>query len=525
MNAMHCLYECRENLKKRVPLFIFLTCLVLVHVFFWFSVSGSRAVLLVGGLLIVGLIFIYILIFKDVNFSKLYLAVLLCSGMVFSIFFTPFSVPDEDYHFAASYSWSNLIMGYGYQEEDPLVMRECDAEFYKNKSSRIDRTAILTLIDGLKQPFSFENNIVLATTNRSHELSSNLPQEKIPSAIGITLARLLGLSPYYLFLIGRLCNVLVSSLLFYLAFRISPIGKNAFVCTSLLPMTLHLGASYSYDSFIIPMGALLAALYLRAIYAESRISKIEIAQLLIGTALLAPCKIIYSFIALLAILIPVNRFKSKGSWFVFVCSCLLTAFFAIGLSRLGSFIPMSSNEASQNVILDKRGEETGVFYTLSDAIHQPLDIFMLIFKTLDVYAFDYLKQMTGCSLGWLQSELIAPGVYTVVYLLFLLISGQADFHDGAKQPIWHRFAELLIFIAVGLSVMLVMLFSWTFNTETVISGVQGRYFLPALVLLLLSIRVSHLTFDVVLTKVLFIGILYVNSFYLIRTFAIAIALG
>lgn len=518
------IFKEHSNFKTKLILLFCLTCLMLVHALFWYLVSDSRAVVLVSGSLFACFILFYILISRGAEFSKLYLAALLCSGLIFSVLLTPFSVPDEDYHFAASYSWSNLLMGYGYQDEDPLVMRACDAEFYQNKSVRVDRAAFITLIDGLGQPFSEDNGLVLATTNRTHELSSNLPQEKLPSAIGITLARLLGLSPTYLFLVGRLCNAVLFSLLFYLAFKIAPFGKNAFVCVSLLPMSLHLGASYSYDSFVIPMGALLIALFLRAIYSDEGISKIEIGQLLIATVLLAPCKLIYSAIVLLAILIPVERFRSRKVWLAFACTCLLAAVFSIGLTKLGSLMAAPQNVALQSGSLDQRGEETGSFYSASDVIQHPVDTFTILLKTFDSYLFDYLRQMIGCSLGWLQSELIAPGIYAIIYFILLIISGQADLHDRLKQPARIRLLEFLIFVVVCLSVMFVMLFSWTFNTESLISGVQGRYFLPVLVLLLLSTRLPCLYFDKVLSVYLFVCILFINSIYLIRTFAVAIAL-
>lgn len=514
-----------SGLRKGLLLFVILgTAALIIHLLFWFATSDSRAVLLFGGLLLALFLLFFFLTIWGADFSKLYLAALLCSGLVFSFLFTPFSVPDEDYHFVASYSWSNLMMGYGYQEQDPIVMRSCDAELYQYRSARIDRTAYLSMIDGLGQSTVSDNSTVLVTTNRSYELSSNLPQEKVASAAGITLARLLGMNSYQLYLIGRICNVIMFSALFYLAFRIAPFGKNAIVCISFLPMSLHLAASYSYDAFIIPMGAVLIALFFRAIKRTDGITVKDAAWLWAVTALLAPCKIVYSFIALLAILIPFKRFKSKGYWFAFVCSCLLVAAFAIALTRLGSLMPAAQGGAAQDGLLDKRGEETGVFYSISDVLCNPLHMVLLLLRTFSVNSSDYLLQMIGGALGWMQADLVAPSVYVVVYSVLLLISGQGDADDLVRQPIRHRVLEFLIFAAALLSVMFAMLFNWTFNYENVIAGVQGRYFLPVLPLLLLSIRQSHLRFDQPLMKHLFLCMIFVNSFYLIRLFAIGIAL-
>lgn len=94
-----------------------------------------------------------------------------------------------------------------------------------------------------------------------------------------------------MFFLGRLFNMLYAAILIILAVRLTPIGKNMFMAASLMPMTLHILGSYSYDGPIIGMAFLLTALLLRAMRGgEEKVSK----GLCIGTvavaSILAPAR-------------------------------------------------------------------------------------------------------------------------------------------------------------------------------------------------------------------------------------------
>lgn len=47
---------------------------------------------------------------------------------------------------------------------------------------------------------------------------------------------------------------------------------------------------------------------------------------------------------------------------------------------------------------------------------------------------------------------------------------------------------MLLFVITLLVTMLALAIDWTLNTDTVIQGVQGRYLIPVIILLLLALR-------------------------------------
>ena len=62
--------------------------------------------------------------------------------------------------------------------------------------------------------------------------------------------------------------------------------------------------------------------------------------------------------------------------------------------------------------------------------------------------------------------------------------------------------------------MMSMYIGWTFTTESVIQGVQGRYLLPVLPMLLLTLRGPSIKVDSELTSKLTFGMAGFNIAYL-----------
>ena len=157
----------------------------------------------------------------------------------------------------------------------------------------------------------------------SFDWTANPPYIKLPSALGIVLATLLNLGSYPLFYLGRFFNLLMFAALAYFAVRITPVGKNAMMVAGLLPMTLHLASSYSYDAGIMGLAFLLTGMCLRAVYGEGLMSRREKAGIVVVAVLLAPCKVVYTVIVLLVILIPRKHGSkpSRSDVLYFPCSC------------------------------------------------------------------------------------------------------------------------------------------------------------------------------------------------------------
>lgn len=478
---------------------MFAFCIFLLLVFqalCTYAVCHSEKLLLANLLAILLLLIAYLAYMsfsKDKNAianheAKIAFLLIVLFGLAYMIVMQPGSVPDEPYHFQSSYKLSNTLMMMP-DEGDTIQMRADIAAFLQNPD--LYNTAIsgerYGVLANAFEVFSGETGQTAVAAISSFDFGSNPPQLKLASAIGIVIARFFGLGAIPLFYAGRIANLLFFAFLLYWAVRVTPIAKKTFIAVALLPMTLQLAASYSYDAGIIGLGMLLTALLISAIYGKGEISTGKLIAIAVMAALLAPCKVIYAVIIAMIVFIPASRFKSSKHSLLYKASVLLVALLSIMVLRLGSILTVAGVDGSGPSV-DFRGTEQGTFYTLGDLASDPLHAVAVYLRTFAQMGDFYLSTTLGCEPGWFQQDLFMPDYVVVALVLFLVVSTLVSVDDKADIPAVHRVVYFLIFFVVVLAAMASMFLGWTFNTENVVQGVQGRYFLPALVLLLLSIR-------------------------------------
>ena len=185
---------------------------------------------------------------------------------------------------------------------------------------------------------------------------------------------------------------------------------------------------------------------------------------------------------------------------------------------------MAGLSESSGSVLDSRGIETGVFYSLTDFIAAPFSFFNIIFNTIDLQGYYYIQTMVGGWLCWFQPEIVAPGFYVLAYVFILCLASLKSRDDEGVLATSLRVFGAGTFLLGVLLVICSMLLSWTFNTESFVQGVQGRYFLPFLPLLLLSLRGTFLECKCKMGGYLIASICVVNCFYLLRILAVSIML-
>ena len=173
--------------------------------------------------------------------SRLFIGALISMCVIFTFIFTPFTVPDEDYHFSASHCLANFLMGDGYQSEDPVTMREDDAWFFQSLSSLLSSGSYNRAVNSAAGLFGDSKGNTEVITGRSHSITASMPQTKnlcswnrvCKTAESVFL---LAIRPWATF------QFLSYAMLVFLAYRISPVGKMpsrrlaCFPCRSTWPL-------------------------------------------------------------------------------------------------------------------------------------------------------------------------------------------------------------------------------------------------------------------------------------------------
>lgn len=481
--------------KENLPIALAAFAVLLVHSLYCYSVSDSRGVLVFS--LVVSALFLSLYIGvsvwrsrREVRIEALFLIAVLCLGILYSAVFAPSTVPDEVYHYQSSYYLSDLLL-FSNPTVDSMPVRADDAhliDFF------LERGCLLTpdqYVGIFSSPLVVQDpSLVYIDPVSDFDFGSNPPQVKIASALGISLARLLHFGSYPTFYTGRLFNFMFFVALVYLAIRITPVGKRAMIAVALLPMTLHVASSYSYDAGIIGFGFLLTGLCLRAIYGEGAISKRLCVSIALVAVLLAPCKMVYAILMLMVLAVPSRRFSSRKNSYVFKGATIVLAIASVVVLRLPSLLQIVGfgSEAVGESVVNVRGTETGTFYSLFSVLSDPIDTILIFLRTFDSMGDMYIGTAIGRSLGWFQGDLLAPWYVAIAFLFVLVLSCVRWSKDCIQVSKRNRIFFATLVVVGWLAIMLSMLTGWTFDSEVVIQGVQGRYLLPLLPLFLVAFQ-------------------------------------
>ncbi len=494
-------------------------CLLVILGVFWLRASGSwNYISVLVATIPVAVIAVfahfYGLLENETLIFRAYALILSYFCLVFVFIIPPMSSPDEGHHFFSSYWISDVVTGDAtLQDGGSFPVREDVVEMYNGSSMAIGSSGYRRVFDSFG--LFADSDEVVQVNQFDFSFGSENVAAKIPSVVGILIARGLNLGAYPLFYLGRLLAALFFVCCVLLAVHITPTAKAAFMGISLLPMSLQLAGSYSYDCGIIALCFLLSAVLLRSIFSNEEIGLRQAVTLFALVFLVAPLKIVYLSVLLLLLFIPQRRFCSRKYAFIFKLVVVISAIASIASVRLASISSLVGSGAVDS--LDYRGTETGIFYSLNDLLSDPLGTAALFVRTFDVMGDFYIESMVGALPGWLQANLRAPNLLIYAYLGCLLLCVQKTQFDNQSISLGVRVAMIAACFLTFLGVSLSMAVGWTFNTEGVIQGVQGRYFLPMAPMALLALRsrdieVQKSPYDICLVTLTFLNVIYLLRF-------------
>ncbi len=444
---------------------------------------------IIYALILIFAILIYVCVFI-LNFKKesLFLISLLSVSIIFSLVLPPYSSPDEEAHINSAYELLNKASGYSSEEleNSTIYKRENDSDYI--------------LEDYYTTVFSYEyvyNNLISFDKNEEEIefgnswLVDDFPAVYTAGAVGLAVADFLDLGYLPSLYLGRLFNVLLYALLVYFAIKITPIGKEIFMVLSFLPITLHLINSFSRDTFVIGMAFLFTAYCLKLTYEKDKINIKEIVLLFVIAILLAPSKTIYAPLIIIAIPI-INKYdykvivknKKKIPYILAgVVAAVITflnfnkQYFAI---LLGVF---NTPESLESLIINNPNATFNIGILLSN----PMIAVDLVLNTIAENFSYYIKSISGGVLSY--NSIIIDDFYVFAFLLLILISTMKMPYEKINITKLHKILFAIAFLVVFASVVYVAI-TWTPVVDKVIYGIQGKYLIPAIPLLLLLIKTN-----------------------------------
>ena len=368
-------------------------------------------------------------------------------GVLYLAVMPGLSAPDELSHYSTAYRISSTMLF-----EDPLIRPAGLTAVRASDYPLEDMNGVKTpeIPDDTEEIPEVLGNPVKQTTYRAVKdwekryafstkpVASPIPDVKttpvfyLPQAIGFSIARVLGLGAVGLLFLGKFLNLCCYVALTALAVRTTPIGKSWFAAAGLLPMSLHLAASLSYDAGLIGTVFLFTALVFKLAYGTEEIRARELIALCALAALFGPCKLVYAPVILLALLIPARVFGGFGKkllCFLILLLSLVAAVLAVNANVLevnanvleAYFFPAAAEQAG-NVSADM----SHAGFTASELFSHPFFTLRMLLNSFSARLLNWGAEMIGMKLGNLDPLLGASGLQTLLFALGLVALTVAD---------------------------------------------------------------------------------------------------
>lgn len=422
-------------------------------------------------------------------------------GMAYMLILPAESAPDEDRHILTAYNLSNVILGGPAAEEGLVYFREKDL------------SGLYGEIPNSGTYLSFYENFFSDSQSKEYVLLTEdfIIQAPfwtyLPQALGISVGRILDCNGTITILLGRVFSLFFFVGITCLSIKIIPFGKMILFAVSLLPMTLELVASYSYDTMILSLAFLFTALMCRLIFTKEVLEIKDIIAPTVVLSLLAPNKYVYIPLVLLVLLLPGEKYREKKRKWIsagIMCSAMLLVLLVQRAGGQRIYVP---------------GFTQTEYRTLEYCLHHLPEVIQVYLNTVLGRMGYYVSSMVGMSLGWL--ELNMPLEVFILSIVLLLISTIETASENTAVIKNRQYVVFFVcFLGVFFATLTAMLLTWTPSTSYYIEGVQGRYFLPVLPLLLFCVKKMDIRSGKSMLKPVVYGGFIINSICLLHCFII-----
>lgn len=385
--------------------------------------------------------------------ARVFALIALPAGFGFALFLLPGHVPDEAWHIFRVFDI--------FHAPDKLVV-PASFEIFITQTDGLTSTGYLRSYADMYELLALPASSETMDVTRMLEGNSNLLY-LVPGLV-VQVLNLFGANPFASIIVARSVNLALFIVAGFWMIRIIPLGK-VMLCVYLLsPICLQQEASCSADA-ITNITTLLFVAYVVRLRFSERVTKKQLGLALLLLVLVLFSKPSYFLLAyLLILLVPKLPEAKRKPVYLGVCAVTLVGIVAAFL------IPLSGTY----------GEMIGFIK------EDPLNALAVIARSGYQMGEVWFWQFAGGSLGGLE---ITPWrIATLVYVFALFSTIFVSLEETVSFERFEK-ALLVVFVAVFLAVLLTAFRTWTLEVDGIsdyIMGVQGRYVIPVLILVMLA---------------------------------------
>lgn len=403
-------------------------------------------------------------------------------GLASIMLIPPFQSPDESSHYQRAYSVSKGQLYYSVVDNKKGIYIEDELTNYISSFERFD--------GHVDEKFSygdmyFGQEMPKSPTSKTHKYFSTIETSFIAylsSSLGIIVSKVFRLGVFhqsttyiYSLYFARLFDLLLYIGLMYFAIKKTPILKKSMFTIGLLPMSVMLASSCSYDGLIIGSACLLFSHIMSLLYDSRKLSFKDILFFVIFGFFVFFIKYTYILLLTLLIFVPVDRFKNKKDKILKIGIIFGIIFLLYILFNIPNYI--------NNVDGGSANEQ------IKFIISNPFKYIVILFKSMYVKFGIQLSWILG---GFGNLDTHFPGfIYFIMFIyllaLFLFDASIKNIKISKKLKLWNFL--VLLGIIVGIYTALYII--WTPVGNKIIEGVQGRYFIPIIIFTPLLVLGNH----------------------------------
>lgn len=484
------------------PVFYFCVIFIVMNLFFTRQILNANGVdgfLLVAAMeVLVECLSIWVLVRmrrRGIPIEKQFLFLALVLGVLFIIILPPGQSPDEITHFRRAYGISDGILvpdeevnsAGAIGSDIPVTTNFFDKKAGHGTYADIVEQITLSSEETSKQPY---------TSAALYNFICYIPQ-----VLAALIGKLLGFSVLGMAYLMEIFNFVVWTFLAYFAIKLIPKFKSVAVFVALLPITLQEATSLSPDALTIGLSMFFVSYVLYLAYERKGVlGKKQLVILSVVSLVIGFCKIVYLPLVLLMLIIPSEKFGSKKRKWIF----LGVLFGVVAVLNLAWLM------VSARYLVEYR-DGVNSKEQLMDIIKNPLKYTMVMFRTVSVHGQKWMLNMFGLTLGYFNFVLPAALLF-VSFAIAVLLVGQRS--EALKIRKFDRAIFVIVFLIIVALIFTSLYMQWTPYGDEVIDGIQGRYFLPILLLIPLMICRTNtrgkypviISADIVLYYSLFVNI-------------------
>lgn len=303
----------------------------------------------------------------------------------------------------------------------------------------------------------------------------------LPSAAGIWIGRVLGLSFPWILRLGRIGNLLCYLGVMGAAIHQMKRGKLMLSLVGMIPMVIFMAANYGYDTWCIAF-ITLGIVRLMNIWLDRKIvvDRKYMISILLPITLACMTKQWYMVLFALCFFIPGERFSSKKKRRIFIASIFLLILAIVVIYILPYKIysvPVEDNRGGNvSAVEQAKYILSDPFKYLGMMVHYTYAAFLNP-KDIMKWAITFFAYIDLRGYGF-------PGMFGVVYMVLVLLSAfvqEGSTDDASKgKRIRFRIISAVVMLLTCFGIETTMYLTFTPIGATTIAGCQSRYILPVL---------------------------------------------